>query len=138
MPNLNRIILIGRVKNSPEARYTVDGTPMTKFQIEVNRFISKGQPQAFDIIDVVTWRKLAEVTGQFLNKGQLVLVEGRIQIRTFQNETGIKKWATEVIARNIQFLSKETAVAATKNEAPASAHDSNEEQIELESDDLPF
>jgi single-strand DNA-binding protein len=138
LPNLNRIILIGKVKNSPEARYTVDGMPMTKFQIEVSRFTAKGQPQAMDIIDIVTWRKLAEISGQFLKKGQLVLVEGRIQIRTYQADSGVKKWATEVVARNIQFLSKEASPAANKNEAPVLAVDNSEDQIELESDDLPF
>ena len=79
MANLNRIILIGRLTADPEARFTVDGTPMTKFNLAVNRFQKEGAPQAADFINVVSWRRLAEICGQYLKKGRLVLVEGRIQ-----------------------------------------------------------
>jgi len=140
MANLNRIILIGRLTADPEARYTVDGTPMTKFRLAVSRFQREGAPQATDFINIVTWRRLAEICGQYLRKGSLVLVEGRIQVRSFNDDTGQRKWVTEVVARNMQMLerlSKETAVPAAE---PASSDEQvlDEEEVPEPEDDLPF
>ena len=136
MANLNRIILIGRLTADPEARFTVDGTPMTKFTLAVNRFQKEGVSQGTDLIDIVTWRKLAEISGQYLKKGALALIEGRIQIRTYEDKAGIRKWATEVVARNMQMLesaSKEKAV----HDAPAAGFEDLDEALGA-SEDLPF
>ena len=100
MANLNRIILVGRLTSDPEARTTLEGLPMTKFRLAVGR----QQQSGTDFIDVIAWRKLAEICGDHLKKGQLVLVEGRIQIRSFEDQTGQRRWATEVVARNMQML----------------------------------
>ncbi len=104
MANLNRIILVGRLTADPEARTTLDGLPMTKFRLAVGR---PGSNQGeTDFMDVIAWRRLAEVCSDFLKKGQLVLVEGRIQNRSFEDQTGQRRWVTEVIARNMQMLEK--------------------------------
>lgn len=137
MANLNRIILIGRLTADPEARYTVEGTPMTKFTLAVNRFQREGVTQGTDFINIVTWRRLAEISGQYLKKGRLVLVEGRIQIRSFEDQTGVRKWATEVVARNMQMLGappKENIVS----EAPPSGRFEDESETLAPSEDLPF
>jgi single-strand DNA-binding protein len=99
--NLNRIILVGRLTADPEGRATMDGIPMTKFRLAVAR-----QFGGTDFIDVIAWRRVAEVCSDYLKKGRLVLVEGRIQIRSFEDQTGQRRWATEVIARNVQMLDK--------------------------------
>lgn len=104
MANLNRIILVGKVSDDPELRYTVEGLPIAKFTMAVDRFRGADKPKETDIINVVAWRKLAEVCGQYLKKGRLALIEGRIQVRTYQTDAGVKKWATEVVARNMQML----------------------------------
>ena len=101
MANLNRIILVGRLTADPESRATLDGLPMTKFRLTVAR-----QPSGVDLIDVVAWRRLAEVCSEYLKKGQLVLVDGRIQIRSFEDQTGQRRWATEVVARNMTMLER--------------------------------
>lgn len=101
MANLNRIILAGRLTADPEARTTLEGLPMTKFRLAVDR------PQGgADFIDIVTWRRLAEVSSDYLKKGQLVLVEGRIQIRSFEDQTGQRRWVTEVVAKDMKMLEK--------------------------------
>jgi len=136
MANLNRIILVGRLTSDPEARFTVDGTPMTKFRMAVDRFQKEGLPPSADFIDIVSWRRLAEVCGQYLKKGQLVLVEGRIQIRSFNDESGQRKWATEVVARNMQMLEK--AKTAQPSSVSPDENQGTEEDIPEPEDDLPF
>ncbi len=157
MANLNRIILIGRLVAEPEARFTVDGTPITKFRLAVNRFLSKTTSQATDFIDIVAWRRLAEICGQFLKKGKLVLIEGRIHVRSYDDSSGQRKWVTEVIARNMQMLegpekeAKEIAATASEDldlETSASSveplgpKDTSEafedKELTVAGEDLPF
>lgn len=133
MANLNRIILVGRLTADPETRTTMDGIPMTKFRLAVGR----QQQSGTDFIDVITWRRVAEVCSDCLNKGRLVLVEGRIQIRSFEDQTGQRRWATEVVARNVQMLDK------TENRKEKSEKSGTDEAEELVDDsdlgsDLPF
>lgn len=111
MGNLNRIILVGRLTADPESRSTVDGLPITKFRLAVTRPMAGGA-EGTDLIDIVAWRKLAEVCGQSLKKGQLVLIEGWIQNRSFEDQTGQRKWVTEVVARNMTMLEKGSAERA--------------------------
>jgi single-strand DNA-binding protein len=80
----------------------MDGIPMAKFRLAVGR----QQQSGTDFIDVIAWRRLAEVSSDFLKKGRLLLVEGRVQIRSFEDQTGQRRWATEVVARNMQMLDK--------------------------------
>jgi len=104
LANLNRIILIGHLTADPETRETVEGLPVTKFRLAVNRPISGGN--ATDFIDIVAWRKLAEICGQYLKKGKMALVEGRIQNRSYENQSGQKVWVTEVVASAMTMLDK--------------------------------
>ena len=112
MGNLNRIILVGKVTEDTELRYTVEGLQIAKFTMAVDRYRGADKPKETDLINVVAWRRLAEICGQYLKKGRLALIEGRIQIRTYQTDAGAKRWVTEVVARNMQLLdapTKETA-----------------------------
>ena len=138
MANLSRIILIGRLTADPEARFTVNGTPMTKFRLAVDRFQKEGTPKSADFIDIVAWTKLAEICAQYLKKERLVLIEGRIQIRSFNDESGQRKWVTEVIARNMQMLDKESKTAAVNEAVPVSNNVADENEVTEPEDDLPF
>jgi len=142
MANLNRIILVGKLVADPDTKSTVEGIPVTRFKLAVNRFQREGAPQATDFIDVVTWRRLAEVAGQYLRKGNPVLIEGRIQVRSFEDQTGQRKWATEVIARNMQMLGGPAGKPAEKEAEPAFEADSSGGSFMDEAsdtdDDLPF
>lgn len=134
MANLNRIVLIGNISDGPETRSTMDGIPMTKFKLNVAR--TQGlDSESFgaggnDVFDIVAWRRLAEHSSKALVRGQMVLVEGRIQIRTFDDQTGQKRWATEIVARNIHILDKNKG----KSQAPSQEMI---DEVELASD-LPF
>lgn len=139
MANLNRIILIGSPTSDPEVRFTVEGIQVAKFQLVVDRFVQEGAPKQVDYIDVTAWRRLAEICGQYLKKGDPVLVEGRIQVRSFENENGQRKWATEVIAKNIKLLG---GVAKEKPAGAAVKGPSDDvpgiDELPEEESDLPF
>jgi single-strand DNA-binding protein len=100
---LNRIILVGRLTRDPQLKHTSNGTAVANFTIAVNRRRSK--EKEVDFIDVVVWQKLAELSAQYLSKGKQVGVEGRLEIRSYEDKEGIKRKIAEVIADNIEFLS---------------------------------
>lgn len=102
---LNRVILIGRLTRDPELRYTPAGVAVTQFTLAVDRpFTSGGGEREADFIPVVTWRQLAETCANYLRKGRLAAVEGRIQVRNYENNEGKRVYVTEVIADNVRFL----------------------------------
>ncbi|WP_211750010.1 single-stranded DNA-binding protein [Paenibacillus sp. Marseille-Q4541] len=102
---LNRVILIGRLTRDPELRYTPAGVAVTQFTLAVDRpFTSQGGEREADFIPVVTWRQLAETCANYLRKGRLTAVEGRIQVRNYENNEGKRVYVTEVIADNVRFL----------------------------------
>ena len=102
---LNRVILIGRLTRDPELRYTPAGVAVTQFTLAVDRPFSSNQGQReADFIPIVTWRQLAETCANYLRKGRLAAVEGRIQVRNYDNNEGRRVYVTEVIADNVRFL----------------------------------
>ncbi|MFB5269474.1 single-stranded DNA-binding protein [Paenibacillus enshidis] len=102
---LNRVILIGRLTKDPELRYTPSGVAVTQFTLAVDRpFTSQGGEREADFIPVVTWRQLAETCANYLRKGRLTAVEGRIQVRNYENNEGKRVYVTEVVADNVRFL----------------------------------
>ncbi|CAG7643289.1 Single-stranded DNA-binding protein A [Paenibacillus solanacearum] len=102
---LNRVILIGRLTRDPELRYTPAGVAVTQFTLAVDRPFSSNQGQReADFIPVVTWRQLAETCANYLRKGRLAAVEGRIQVRNYDNNEGRRVYVTEIIADNVRFL----------------------------------
>jgi single-strand DNA-binding protein len=106
---LNRIILIGRIGSEIEKKYTPSGVAVTQFRLAVNRPISaeakqRGDEKQVDWIQIVTWRQSADFAAQYLFKGQLVALEGRLQIREYVNAEGQKRRDAEVVADNIRPL----------------------------------
>jgi single-strand DNA-binding protein len=100
---MNKITLIGRLTHDPELRYTPNGDAVANFSIAVDRKMSK--QDITDFIPVVTWRKLAEICNQYLSKGKLVAVEGRLQTRSYEKD-GVKQRAFDVVADEVVFLEK--------------------------------
>ncbi len=103
---LNRVILIGRLTRDPELRYTPSGVAVTQFTLAVDRPFSNQQNQQreADFLNIVTWRQLAETCANYLRKGRLTAVEGRIQVRNYDNNEGKRVYVTEIIADNVRFL----------------------------------
>ena len=101
------MILIGNLTRDPELRYTPDGTPVASFTLAVNRpFINQQGERETDFIPIVIWRKQAERCSEYLTKGSQVAVEGRLQIRSYEDKDGIRRRVAEVIARRVEFLQR--------------------------------
>ncbi|PRR70893.1 single-stranded DNA-binding protein [Clostridium thermopalmarium] len=109
---MNRVVLIGRLTKDPELRFTPGkGTAVCTFTLAVNRrFKSDGQPEA-DFIPVVVWGKQAENTANYVGKGRLIGVSGSIQTRSYEAKDGTRRYVTEVVADEVQFLESRNAVA---------------------------
>ena len=127
---LNKVILIGRLVADPQLRYTQSGIAVTSFTLAVDRpFVSQDGQREADFIDIVTWRKLAEVCANHLNKGRLVAVEGRLQIRSYDDQNGIRRKASEIVADNVRFLDRAQ---------DSGSYESADGPPEPEFDDIPF
>ncbi len=106
---MNRVMLVGRLTTKPELRYTGSNLPYSRFSVAVNRTFSNrdGQREA-DFINVVVWRKQAENVCNYLDKGSLVSVEGRLQTSSYE-VNGERRYRTEVVADSVQFLESKNA-----------------------------
>jgi len=108
---LNRVILIGRLANDPELKYTPSGIAVTQFRLAVNRPISNeakqgGQEAQADFISIVAWRQSAEFAANYLGKGRLVAIEGRLQVREYVTQDGQKRRDVEVVSDNLKSLER--------------------------------
>lgn len=102
---LNRVVLIGRLTRDPELRYTPNGTAVANFRLAVDRpFANQQGERETDFIDIVVWRSAAETVAKHMKKGRLVAVEGRLQIRSYENTEGQRIRVGEVVADNVRFL----------------------------------
>ncbi|MDW0116485.1 single-stranded DNA-binding protein [Sporosarcina thermotolerans] len=119
---INRVVLVGRLTKDPELKYTQGGVAVTRFTLAVNRTFSnqQGEREA-DFINCVTWRKQAENTANFLRKGSLAGIEGRIQTSSFDGQDGKRVFMTEVVADSVQFLEPRSANSEKSGAAYGSA-----------------
>lgn len=146
---LNLTILEGRLTRDPELRKTQSGIALATFTVACDRPRKKDAEQQADFINVVAWRKSAELLSNYFHKGDAVQVQGRIQTRTYDDKNGNKVFVTEVVAYNINFpitskngnnrSNSSTNKATAQNSAPAVEDpfvDTN--SVEISDDDLPF
>lgn len=108
--SLNKVLLIGNLTRDPELRSTSSGQSVANFGLATNR-VWKDQTtgerkEAAEFHNIVTWRRLAEIAGQYLRKGSKIFVEGRLQTRSWQDQSGNKKYMTEIVAENLQMLDR--------------------------------
>ena len=134
---LNKVILIGRLTKDPELRYTPSGAAVFSFTIAVERnFANQQGDREADFIPIIAWRKQAENCAQYLNKGALVAVDGRLQVRSYDGNDGQRRWVTEVIAENVRFLSKGSG-GSNKNNVEAEIPADLGTEVSF-IDDVPF
>lgn len=119
---MNKVFLIGRLTRDPELRYTGSNTAVATFSLAVNRnFTSANGEREADFINIVVWRKQAENVKNYLTQGSQVAIDGRIQTRSYDGQDGQKRYVTEVIADNVEFLgSKNSSNNSSNNFTPAS------------------
>lgn len=136
---INKAILIGRLGKDPDIRYTPDGTMVTTFRIATDeQWKDKNgeKVQKTEWHQIVTYRKLAEICGNYLVKGKLVFIEGRIQTRSWEDKDGIKRYTTEIIANDMKMLDSKgqnKADDASFDAATGSPHNGD-----TPLDDVPF
>ncbi|EAC2891659.1 single-stranded DNA-binding protein [Listeria monocytogenes] len=159
---MNRVVLVGRLTKDPELRYTPAGVAVATFTLAVNRaFTNQNGEREADFIQCVVWRKPAENVANFLKKGSMAGVDGRIQTRNYDDNYGKRIYITEVVAESVQFLEPKNnnVEGATSNNYQSEANYSNNNQtssyradtsqkndsfanegkpIDISDDDLPF
>lgn len=129
---LNNVVLIGRLTRDPELRYTPSGKAVTQFTLAVDNPFKKEDPKA-DFIPIVVWGKTAEAAANYLRKGRLCAVEGRIQTRSYENNEGRRVYVTEVISASVKFLER----AESKQQSNDPFTDDGQ-PIDITAEDLPF
>lgn len=147
--NLNKVFILGNLTRDPEVRTTPSGAQVANFSIATNRVWynqAKEKNQETEFHNIVVWGRLAEIASQYLTKGKMVLIEGRIRTRSWQAQDGTKKYRTEIIAENMQMGPKTTGSgpgmrsepqedtqSAPPEESPVSSGSE-----EIGSDEVPF
>lgn len=143
---LNRVILIGRLTKDPELRYTSNGTAVATFTLAVERPFSNsnGEKEA-DFLNILVWRQAAEACVNYLKKGRMCAVDGRIQTRNYENQEGRKVYVTEIVADSVRFLERGDTQGRSEqqNGYTGGSRSSNNdpfagETIDISDDDLPF
>ena len=135
----NRVILAGNLTRDPELKFTSGGIPVCDFGIAVNRRRRDAENEAH-FFDISAWRELGETVANYKQKGDPILVEGRLQYRTWEAQDGSKRSKVDVVADNIQFLSRGTnGDSSQENGHGAGARSGGEEDVETSDfDDIPF
>ncbi len=160
--NLNKVLIVGRVTANPELRHTPGGASVTTFSIATNRVWTdkvKGKQEETEFHNIVAWGRSAEIASQFLTKGAMVMVEGRLKTRSWQDKQGSTHRATEIICESMQLgpkpmgqgaggaWSNKSSNAAAEQSSPAEAPQITPEEIPVinldeepaqMTDDIPF
>lgn len=133
---MNTAFLLGRLVRDPDVRYTTTGKVVCQFTLAVDRpFTNQDGQKEADFINIVVWGKIAELCGNSLAKGHRALVEGRLQLRSYDGKDGGKRYVTEVIANSVEFLERKTKNAGG-NETPSPMDDFG--SADFEQDSIPF
>lgn len=106
---LNKVMIMGNLGRDPEMRYTPSGKPVTSFSVAVSRTYMKPEGERTEVTDwfnVVAWGRLAEICSQYLTKGSMVYVEGRLETRSWEGDNGQKHFRTEVVANDVNILDR--------------------------------
>ncbi|MFA6918680.1 MAG: single-stranded DNA-binding protein [Patescibacteria group bacterium] len=149
--NLNKAIIIGNLTANPEVRKTANGQSVASFTIATNRVWKdqQGQKQEqAEFHNIVAWGKLADIVGQYLAKGRVCMVEGRIQTRNWTDQAGAKHWKTEIIAENVQLGPRGAGDASPSQnydqptyestDNSSSSHNQSPIEEEIKVEDIPF
>ena len=148
---LNKAILIGRLTKDPELRSTSNNISVTSFTIAVDRnFTNQQGERETDFIPVVAWRSLAETCARYLTKGRLVAVSGRMQVRSYEGNDGLRRYITEVVADEVQFLERNPNSGGAPGNAPIPGSGNSKptgngasepdgfSPLDVDDDELPF
>ena len=144
MVSFNRVVLAGNLTRDPELRFTQSGTPVCGFGLAVNRVYSKNEE--VDFFDISAWRELGETVANYKKKGDPILLEGRLQYRTWEAQDGSKRSKVDVVADNVQFLgrpgdSDDGASSSGGQARQAGGRGGRREEVDIDEtdfEDIPF
>ena len=140
MAGVNKVILIGRLGQDPEVKFTQSGTAVVNFSIatsETWKDKDSGEKQEkTEWHKVVAWRRLAEICGEYLHKGSQFYIEGKLQTRSWEDQDGNKRWTTEVVANQMQMLGSKGDVSDRQNPSPQNQQSSQGDTFP--EDEIPF
>lgn len=123
---MNKVMLVGRLTAKPELRYTGSNTAFLRFTVAINRpFVNSEGKREADFISVVAWRKQAETIAKFFDKGNLIAIEGRIQVGSYDDKDGNKRYTTDVLLENFEFVEgRKDSVSSVDTSSPYDYQDS--------------
>ena len=142
--NLNKVVIVGNAVDTPEIRTTQSGQQVTSLRVATNRMWKDAQGQrqkSTEFHSVVLWGRLAEIASQYLQKGSLVLIEGRLQTRSWEDSSGQKKYRTEIIAETMQLGPRQMGSSQPqepKEETKKEEIPIIEENEDIDVKDIPF
>jgi single-strand DNA-binding protein len=144
MVSFNRVVLAGNLTRDPELRFTSSGIPVCEFGLAVNRVRSKSEE--VDFFDITAWRELGETIANYKKKGDPILVEGKLQYRTWEAQDGSKRSKVDVVADNVQFLGRsegggEAGAPSVGGQRARAGQRGSRDDVELNEedfDDIPF
>ena len=149
---MNKVIIVGRLTRDPEMRTTQSGLTNTTFTVAVSRnYTNQNGERDADFFNCVTWRKQAEIVAKYCTKGTQVAVEGRLQTRSYDAQDGTKRYVTEIVVENIEFLGSKNQQTnnfnneinsgesnITTTDISVDPYQELGQEIDLSDDDLPF
>ncbi len=143
MAGINKVIIIGRLGNDPEVRYTPSGAAVAKFSVATSEeWKDKNTGEKKERTEwhrITAWGKLGEICGEYLAKGRQVYVEGRLQTSSYDDKDGVKRYSTEIVASDVQFLgSKESGGGRSSTSAPPRESFGGQGGPPPADDDIPF
>lgn len=141
--DLNKATIIGRLTADPESRTTPTGQTVVSFSLATNlvwKDANGERQEKTEFHNIVAWRKLAEIISQYLKKGSRIYLEGRLQTRSWEDQNGVKRYRTEIIADNMIMLDNKSDNTSTNNPNQNSDKSSNssEDEEEINIEDIPF
>jgi single-strand DNA-binding protein len=139
MVSVNRIIIIGNLGSEPEMRFTPNGKPVTSFSAATNRRYTTSDGERREETEwftIVTWGRLAEQCNQYLTKGRLVYVEGRLRSHTWEGQDGQKRYRNEIVADRVSFLDRQATTSFQEDKPIEGSTESGDDDIDP--DDIPF
>ena len=135
---MNKVVLIGRLTKNPELRFTPGtGKAVSTFTIAVDRKFSKEKKET-DFIPIVVWGKQGESAANNLEKGRLVAISGRIQTRNYEGKDGIRRYVTEIVADEVQFLDYKSSSGNVANDNNTASYDDGWNDPVEDDDEIPF
>ena len=143
---MNKVILIGRLTKDPDLRYTQSGTAVASFTLAVNRRYNPNGEQEADFINCVAWQKAAEFVANYFKKGQQMALEGRLQVRSYDGDDGKRRWVTEVVVEQMEFVGSKNDKGNSGNgnsgggthSGGSSSYEGLGQEVMFDDNELPF